>query len=123
MSFLLFCHRLLELRLSELEAPFSPNDSSIKPGTGSLESDLALLARHHEALQAPQTSEPASSGQQPSQQQGSPQGEGLLLPHRKHCAVVYRAGQKQVIRAFAVGAREELSRIMRLLRAVDNVMS
>ncbi|KAF5839731.1 hypothetical protein DUNSADRAFT_18731 [Dunaliella salina] len=123
---------LLELRMSELEAPpsaagsSSGSLSSTPGGTGSLEEDLELLAQHHRAVQASTESATSPTHQQQQQQQQQQQHElqqgvqsGGTLAHRKHCAVVYRAGQKQIIRAYAVGAREELSRIMRLLRAVE----
>eukprot|EP00983_Pelagomonas_calceolata_P093070 1157733-Pelagomonas_calceolata.AAC.10 len=113
--------------MSELEAPpsaagsssSSSSNSSFTPGgTGSLEADLEMLAQHQRALQANRESTTSPTHQQQQQQQQGVQSE-CPLSHRKHCAVVYRAGQKQIIRAYAVGAREELSRIMRLLRAVE----
>lgn len=41
------------------------------------------------------------------------------LPHRLWCAVVYRMGQKRLIRAHLVGGREELQRIVGLLAKVQ----
>jgi hypothetical protein len=112
--------------MAELEAPSFPTDGSSPVGTGSLESDLTLLAQHYSALQARKSgAKPRESPAQPQQQQqqgGNEQHhDHQLLPHRKHCAVVYRAGQKQVVRSYAVGAREELGRVIRLLRSVSEL--
>ncbi len=52
-------------------------------GTGALEQDEQLLA-----------------------QDSTAQDGAAALPHRLRCAVVYRAGQKRIIRAHLVGARE-----------------
>ncbi len=87
--------RLLEIKLVEMEGK--------EQGTGSLEDDERLLAAHARAVQ-----------QQPG---ASSQG---WLPFRRLCAVVYRAGQKRVVRAHLVGARQELKEVMALLaRAQD----
>lgn len=141
--------------MAELEAPTAPADASLPAGTGTLESDLALLEQHRDAVAAraeaaatQQADQQRKQQQQKQQQQGgaavrqgdqqssqqqqrqqgggAPQGEqqrGVAqpLPHRKHCAVVYRAGQKQIVRAYAVGAREELSQVMRLQRSVSDL--
>jgi hypothetical protein len=67
-----------------------------------LEEDLALLAAHAQARDV------ARSGQQGL-------GEAGVLPFRRWAAVVYRAGQKRVLRAHLMGARRELQRVLRLL--------
>lgn len=86
----MFAHnRLLEVKLLELEDEAK--------GTGTLEQDLELLAGHAAACST--TSSTAAAKR---------------LPYRQWCAVVYRAGQKRVVRAHLVGARKELGRVMGL---------
>lgn len=110
--------------MAELEAPPSPaNSSGGGGGTGSLESDLELLAQHNCAVLQHRHRSSSAAAPQPQSSADSSQAGEQPLPHRQHCAVVYRAGQKQIVRAYAVGAREELSRIMRLLREVDELRS
>lgn len=89
---------MLEVKLLELEGP--------DQGTGSLEHDMDLLGQHSRAVQ--------------QQQLGAGPAPGSL-PYRTWCAVVYRAGQKQVVRGHLVGARKDLERVIAQLAQIQDM--
>lgn len=116
--------RLLEVKVQELE--------DVAAGTGPLEEDLRLLALHEAAAtraaakakaQAWQSAG-AAGGQDAAAgaTHGSTTGQGAqavkgMLAPAVRSAVVYRAGQKRLARAWLARTKRELGALMRALDA------
>lgn len=99
--------RLLEIKVVELEG---------EEGTGPLEQDEQLLAQL-DAQDAAASSSSSSSGS--SQGSGASEAAEDVRRRRLRAAVVYRAGQKRLARAWLVRAKGELTRLLALMREMQ----
>lgn len=85
-------------------------------GTGPLEQDEQLLAQL-DAQDAAASSSSSSSGS--SQGSGASEAAEDVRRRRLRAAVVYRAGQKRLARAWLVRAKGELTRLLALMREMQ----
>ncbi len=69
-----------------------------------MEDDDRLLAQHKATLPTPTTT---TTGR---------------LPYRKWCALVYRRGQKAIVREHLAGARHELQRVLSLVAEMPDLI-
>lgn len=92
--------RLLELKMITMEG---------EEGTGPLETDLQLLVAADAAAESA-----GSSGSDSSSAWGDP---GALPTWKRHC-LLYRAGQKALVRSYITAARAELQDTLAELQAL-----
>lgn len=100
--------RLLELKMIAMEGD---------EGTGPLENDLRELAEADAAAAAARQTLRASSSSDSNGSSWADEGAGGMPVWRRHC-LLYRAGQKALVRSFITAARAELQETLKLLQGL-----